>query len=40
MLIVYYYKTNLTLQDTLGDAYEEVKEKFPLMNFFVKYNEY
>ena len=27
MLIVYYYKTNLTLQDTLGDAYEEVKEK-------------
>ena len=38
MLIVYYYKTNLTLQDTLGDAYEEVKEKFPLMNFFVKEN--
>ena len=38
MLIVYYYKTNLTLQDTLGDAYEEVKEKFPLMNFFTKEN--
>lgn len=38
MLIVYYYKTNLTLQDTLGDAYEEVKEKFPFMNFFVKEN--
>ena len=38
MLIVYYYNTNLTLQDTLGDAYEEVKEKFPLMNFFVKEN--
>lgn len=38
MLIVYYYKTNLTLQDTLGDEYEEVKEKFPLMNFFVKEN--
>lgn len=38
MLIVYYYKTNLTLQDALGDAYEEVKEKFPLMNFFVKEN--
>lgn len=38
MLIVYYYKTNLTLQDTLGDAYEEVKEKFSLMNFFVKEN--
>ena len=38
MLIVYYYKTNLTFQDTLGDAYEEVKEKFPLMNFFVKEN--
>lgn len=38
MLIVYYYKTNLTLQDTLGDAYEEVKEKFPLMNFFVREN--
>ncbi len=38
MLIVYYYNTNLTLQDTLGDAYEEVKEKFPLMNFFTKEN--
>ena len=38
MLIVYYYKTNLTLQDTLGDEYEEVKEKFPLMNFFTKEN--
>ena len=38
MLIVYYYKTNLILQDTLGDAYEEVKEKFPLMNFFTKEN--
>lgn len=38
MLIVYYYKTNLTLQDTLGDAYEEVKEKFPFMNFFTKEN--